>query len=85
MKASEYIADAICLVDKVKTSVKAGDLLTHQEVIDLLTLMTQVRELRDKMIQCDLESGMLGKEAATKYNLSASSISQIKLRGQQQG
>ncbi len=82
MNAGEHITDAICLIDKVKAYVKGGDTLMKQEVADLLTLMDQVRELRDKMIQRDLECGLPYQHAAAKYNLSTTSILQIKLRGQ---
>lgn len=48
------------------------------EIADLQQRVVALEEYRDSAIKADLLNGMKGKDAASKYGLSQSRISQIK-------
>lgn len=73
-----FVQDAVCLVDKARKNLKAGNPLCGGELMSLDTLAKQIQLLRNEMLLYDLSKGLPGKDAALKYNLSPARVSQIK-------
>lgn len=77
-----HIHDAISSLAKAHESmslrVDRHELILDSQAREIAELQSKVVALRDCAIKADLNSGLSGRDAALKYDLSAGRISQIK-------
>lgn len=81
MKPSSHLRNAVAHLDNAIVAVRSGVIATEEDVAAVNALLSHATIMRNTMVKRDLDSGMLGKDVATRYGLHRTQVSNIKLHG----